>query len=396
MNNKWNVDQIISQYENNKQQLFAASRLNSNWLALNNNNPAQTDNYAIKHSLSSDQRFSDNVSKQSSQMCDICLQSQTNERMQSLSCGHSFCVDCWKAHVHVQLQSGVALGIECMGQECSCPLPDDLAIMLLGDGGFVRRRYDQFAVQECISSHPLMQRCPGPDCEHFFLAKQSLAKRVQCDNCASNVCFKCQLDYHAPTDCSMIRQWLAKCEDDSETANYISANTKDCPRCHVCIEKNGGCNHMQCFSCKLDFCWMCLGDWKTHGSEYYECSRFKEQTTNTNTANTQQQNAKAREALKKYLFYYERWENHARSLRLEEQTLENIKARVQEKVMKGLYSVIFWIQFCQILLKLFHHIQFQKVQAETLGSIGNICSMQPLCWPNAVTHFNTRTRTHIS
>ena len=49
-----------------------------------------------------------------------------------------------------------------------------------------------------------------------------------------------------------------------------------CPKCNICIEKNGGCNHMQCYHCKHDFCWMCLGDWKTHGSEYYECSRYKE------------------------------------------------------------------------------------------------------------------------
>ena len=39
--------------------------------------------------------------------------------------------------------------------------------------------------------------------------------------------FKCGLDYHAPTDCDVIKKWLTKCADDSETANYISAHTKD-------------------------------------------------------------------------------------------------------------------------------------------------------------------------
>lgn len=53
---------------------------------------------------------------------------------------------------------------------------------------------------------------------------------------------------------------------------------------------------------RIDFCWMCLGDWKTHGSEYYECSRYKENPDIVN----QSQQAQAREALKKYLFYFER------------------------------------------------------------------------------------------
>ena len=42
--------------------------------------------------------------------------------------------------------------------------------------------------------------------------------------------FKCGIDYHAPTDCVTIKKWLTKCADDSETANYISANTKDVSR----------------------------------------------------------------------------------------------------------------------------------------------------------------------
>lgn len=62
------------------------------------------------------------------------------------------------------------------------------------------------------------------------------------------------------------------------------------------------CSLQQCTKCKFDFCWMCLGDWKAHGSEYYECSRYKE---NPNIAN-ESVHAQAREALKKYLFYFER------------------------------------------------------------------------------------------
>lgn len=95
---------------------------------------------------------------------------------------------------------------------------------------------------------------------------------------------------------------------------------------------------MQCSRCKHDFCWMCLGDWKTHGSEYYECSRYKE---NPNIAN-ESAHAQAREALKKYLFYFERWENHAKSLKLEEQTLNTIKSRIQEKVMNNSGTWIDW------------------------------------------------------
>ena len=39
--------------------------------------------------------------------------------------------------------------------------------------------------------------------------------------------FRCGIEYHAPTDCDVIKKWLTKCADDSETANYISAHTKD-------------------------------------------------------------------------------------------------------------------------------------------------------------------------
>ncbi|PIO69551.1 hypothetical protein TELCIR_08619, partial [Teladorsagia circumcincta] len=68
--------------------------------------------------------------------------------------------------------------------------------------------------------------------------------------------------------------------------------------------------------------------WKTHGSEYYECSRYKENPSVAAEAN----HVKARRALEKYLHYYERFENHSKSLKLEQQFRDKIQRKIEAKV----------------------------------------------------------------
>ncbi|XP_062543223.1 potential E3 ubiquitin-protein ligase ariadne-2-like [Armigeres subalbatus] len=270
-------------------------------------------------------------------LCPVCVTVQSMDKFHSLSCQHSFCRDCWAMHFEIQISQGISTQIGCMEQRCDVRVPEDLVLNLL-NRPILRDKYQQFAFADYVKSHPELRFCPGPNCQIIIRSADISPKKATCKVCTSAFCFRCGTDYHAPTDCHIIRKWLTKCADDSETANYISAHTKDCPKCHICIEKNGGCNHMQCFNCKHDFCWMCLGDWKAHGSEYYECSRYKE---NPNIAH-ESVHAQAREALKKYLHYYERWENHSKSLQLEEQTLDRMKTRINEKVMKGLGTWIDW------------------------------------------------------
>ncbi|XP_069937683.1 potential E3 ubiquitin-protein ligase ariadne-2 [Cherax quadricarinatus] len=269
--------------------------------------------------------------------CPVCLSPMSPDYASHLSCGHTFCKDCWSMHFEVQITQGMSTGIECMGNSCQVLAPEDFVVPLLKRPR-LKEKYQQYAFADYVRSHPQLRFCPGPNCNIVVQAKECKAKRVNCTACKTQFCYKCGSDYHAPTDCETIKRWLTKCADDSETANYISAHTKDCPKCHICIEKNGGCNHMQCYNCKHDFCWMCLGCWKTHGSEYYECSRYKE---NPNIAN-ESAHAQAREALKKYLHYYERWENHSKSLKLEEETLAKIRERIQNKVMAGTGTWIDW------------------------------------------------------
>uniref|UniRef100_A0A914RY00 RBR-type E3 ubiquitin transferase n=1 Tax=Parascaris equorum TaxID=6256 RepID=A0A914RY00_PAREQ len=173
----------------------------------------------------------------------------------------------------------------CMASGCALLCPEDFILKVLSDRTDLRTKYEEFVFKDLVTSHPHLRFCPGRDCCMIVMAKSRKAKKVTCIRCQTSFCVLCGSDYHAPTSCETIRMWLIKCADDSETANYISAHTKDCPNCHSCIEKNGGCNHMQCAKCKHHFCWMCFGDWKTHGSEYYECSRYKENPSVAQEAN---------------------------------------------------------------------------------------------------------------
>ena len=122
-----------------------------------------------------------------------------------------------------------------------------------------------------------------------------------------------------------------------------------------------------CFSqCGYDFCWMCNGPWKDHGAQYYECSKYKEDetvgdvqakvaiacdrpsdwsfnlglrrttlflvarrcfsmaTVLRSPASINLKKTDSRVSLSKYLHYFQRWENHCRSLKLEKKFMEKL------------------------------------------------------------------------
>lgn len=44
--------------------------------------------------------------------------------------------------------------------------------------------------------------------------------------CLHVFCFVCGENWHDPVKCNLLRKWIKKCDDDSETSNWIAANTK--------------------------------------------------------------------------------------------------------------------------------------------------------------------------
>jgi ariadne-1 len=70
---------------------------------------------------------------------------------------------------------------------------------------------------------------------------------------------------------------------------------------------------MTCRKCKHEFCWMCMGLWSEHGTSWYNCNRFEEKSGNDARDNQ----AKSRQSLERYLHYYNRYNNHEQSAKLD-------------------------------------------------------------------------------
>ncbi|KAA0203044.1 hypothetical protein HAZT_HAZT004184 [Hyalella azteca] len=158
--------------------------------------------------------------------CPVCLCAMKPSESSQLSCCHRFCNSCWSTYFDVEITQGITTRIECMSSHCEVLAPEDFVVPLLPRTR-VREKYHQFAFADYVRSHPELRFCPGPNCTIVVRAKDNKPKRVICEACNTQFCFACGCDYHLPTSCETIRRWLTKCADDSETANYISAHTKD-------------------------------------------------------------------------------------------------------------------------------------------------------------------------
>lgn len=110
------------------------------------------------------------------------------------------------------------------------------------------RRYHELLNAAFVADSPNLRWCPHPGCEYAVECNQApprmldrLVPTVEC-KCGNPMCFGCgYADDHRPVLCRIVKKWEKKCADDSETANWLNAHTKECVKCQSTIEKNGGC-----------------------------------------------------------------------------------------------------------------------------------------------------------
>ncbi|KAH8054162.1 hypothetical protein JL720_14533 [Aureococcus anophagefferens] len=127
------------------------------------------------------------------------------------------------------------------------------------------------------------------------------------------------------------------------------------------IEKNQGCNHMNCSQCKYEFCWMCMGDWADHGATtggFYKCNKYDPLKAEADDGAMDDQ-ARAKRELDRYLHYYKRFHGHDQSQAFATKQLESTEKRMVElqESTHGSWIDVQFLKTANEMRELFENLQ---------------------------------------
>lgn len=267
--------------------------------------------------------------------CEICYDEFLQENMFSMPCGHEFCYDCWGDFISNMIDDGPT----CI--RTTCPLAGCNETVTEQEIEAIAPQtldlYKNYQLRSYVELSGTSRWCPGPGCERIatidhlsglsWIDDSATGIVATCDSCTTSFCVKCGEEPHAPLTCRVLSKWIQKCENESETANWILANTKSCPMCSTRIEKNQGCNHMTCQKCRHEFCWICMGKWEDHGANtggYYKCNKFDSDEKKGDHSDV----AKAKRELDRYLHYYKRYHAHSEAQKFAKKQLKETESRM--------------------------------------------------------------------
>jgi ariadne-1 len=318
--------------------------------------------------------------KQNNSDCYICM-APKDSTFYALKCQHYFCGDCWKGYLESRLEDILTcISSTCPQEGCNFTVPENAFRLFIK--GSKLKEFEKVIYKNFTDNNVDMKWCSAPDCGICVRSISHFGKEVTCE-CGNVFCFKCGREGHRPCQCELIESWQVKNTSESENVKWLEAHTKKCPNCHKFIEKNQGCNHMTCRKeaggCGYEFCWICLGEWKPHGSNYYQCNQFNNEEVKKKENDAQ----RAKTDLEKYIWHFDRYVNHDKAIMLckklkilissEIQTFISLKNLPYDEVrfleeavetivksrrtLKNTYIFAFYMKTCKERL-LFEHNQY--------------------------------------
>merc|ERR1719336_828078 len=269
--------------------------------------------------------------------CPCCLDDFPISEVASLTCGHNICYECWGDYIRNASKRRNCFKLQCPEGDCEVAATTTQLRQIGIPGALVRdleRRQEKFQLRNYVESSKDLHLCLGPDCPHVqrIFDRNGLSD-IHCTDCGHVYCINCNQNGHRPCPCDVADTWIVKATSEAENMQWILAKTKKCPKCRVPIEKNQGCNHMTCRNCRYEFCWLCKGDWKEHGSAtggFYKCNVYEKRKHEGSVSSEEKVQADAKSELERYGFYFTRYDNHIKAISQMKKTLDQAESRMGE------------------------------------------------------------------
>ncbi|KAJ4379148.1 hypothetical protein N0V86_005191 [Didymella sp. IMI 355093] len=199
-------------------------------------------------------------------VCDLCIQKQIKTRISARQL----------TEVH----------LPCMFPDCDIILDHTGLNKILSTALF--ETWDTAVTKHLLAADASYVACLNPKCGIYFSAEDCGTKhkassngskskqeeketdivKTACPYCDYEFCLSCNRPWHSGS-CSSVKRR----EDRQSEKTIKRLGAKPCPKCGVNIEKQGGCDHMNCRGCRHNFCWECLGPYTGNTNHHAEtCS----------------------------------------------------------------------------------------------------------------------------
>jgi hypothetical protein len=238
--NNWNEKKLIDCWIENEEETKRKAGIALTGEQLSSNNNAE---------------LSQSFLSQQSVTCNVCYDDFPLGRTVSLYCGHYFCTDCWQEYLKksvLTIDSGISKC--CMQPKCSAGITIELVDRVTNSNKQSLAQWNNQLIRSYISANKSMRWCSNPrSCDNIIIIENPLllidSGIIRCSICHYIACTSCEHPEHELVSCNQMKSWEEKngyietSDEMKNTRKLIALTTKNCPRCHKAIEKNGGCKY---------------------------------------------------------------------------------------------------------------------------------------------------------
>ncbi|ORX48245.1 hypothetical protein DM01DRAFT_1338709 [Hesseltinella vesiculosa] len=124
-----------------------------------------------------------------------------------------------------------------------------------------------------ISSAFLVIEMPPESWKQMQFLHIGYFPNTTCSSCSITFCLQCGFENHSPQSCEENMKHMTLANDDTmQTVQWQLKHSRRCPSCSIMINRDEGCNKVDCSLCGFTFCWSCRSPW-SEKCGFYHCAQ---------------------------------------------------------------------------------------------------------------------------